>query len=270
MLDLASHYSSFVGADGCIYVELDKALYGCVESARLWFEDITGKLLNDGFVTNPYDECVFNKIDSTGKQITVTLYVDDLMATCANESSIDALYDYLLSVYPEVTKARCEVVDYLGRTIDFTTPGAAKVTMTHRIDGIIDDSKVTIEKPTPAADNLFEIREGVPKADQESTKYFRTFVAKVLYVAKRVRPECLTAVSFLSTRVNACDIDDLQKLDRLLGYILATRDRGIVLRIGDTISVNGYIDASYGVHRDARSHTGAVIVIGASGPIWSK
>ena len=108
------------------------------------------------------------------------------------------------------------------------------------------------------------------RADQESTKYFRTFVAKVLYVAKRVRPECLTAVSFLSTRVNDCDIDDLQKLDRLLGYILATRDRGIVLRIGDTISVNGYIDASYGVHRDARSHTGAVIVVGESGPIWSK
>ena len=58
LLDLAPHYTSFVSADGCIYVELDKALYGCVESARLWFEDITGKLLNDGFVTNPYDECV--------------------------------------------------------------------------------------------------------------------------------------------------------------------------------------------------------------------
>ena len=34
--------------------------------------------------------------------------------------------------------------------------------------------------------------------------------------------------------------------------------------------VSGYIDASYGVHKDARSHTGAVIVLGDAGPIWSK
>ena len=45
---------------------------------------------------------------------------------------------------------------------------------------------------------------------------------------------------------------------------------GIVLRVGDSVVVQGYIDASYGVHNDARSHTGAVIVIGEAGPIWSK
>ena len=81
---------------------------------------------------------------------------------------------------------------------------------------------------TPAADNLFEVREGVPVADEASAKFFRSFVAKILYVAKRVKPECLTTVSFLSTRVNCCDTDDLTKLDRLLGYVLASRDRGIV------------------------------------------
>ena len=173
-------------------------------------------------------------------------------------------------VYPVVTQRRGVVIDYLGMTFDFSVTGQVAVTMKHTVDEIISDSKIAKMYATPAADNLFEVREGVPVADEASAKFFRSFVAKILYVAKRVKPECLTAVSFLSTRVNCCDTDDLTKLDRLLGYVLASRDRGIVLRVGGSVEVKGYIDASYGVHRDARSHTGAVIVIGDAGPIWSK
>ena len=95
------------------------------------------------------------------------------------------------------------------------------------------------------------------KADVD---FFHSYVAKMLYVAKRVRPDCLTAVSFLSTRVQAPDLDDLAKLRRLLGYLLSTQTRGIVLRIGDSMSVSTvsvYADASYGVHSDSgKSHTG--------------
>ena len=202
--------------------------------------------------------------------MTITLYVDDLLATCENEKSLDDLYTHLISVYPVVTQRRGEVIDYLGMTFDFSVLGQVAVTMKHHVDEIINDSKITKVHATPAVNNLFEVQEGVPAADEATAKYFRSFVAKILYVAKRVKPECLTAVSFLSTRVNCCDTDDVAKLDRLLGYVLASRDRGIVLRVGDSVVVKGYIDASYGVHKDARSHTGAVIVIGEAGPIWSK
>jgi hypothetical protein len=90
-------------------------------------------------------------------------------------------------------------------------------------------------------------------------------------VAKRVRPECLTAVAFLSTRVHACDLDDMSKLERLLGYILATRERGITLRIGGAMTVKAYIDAAYGVHTTSgKSHTGCAIVLGDGGPLYAK
>ena len=43
---------------------------------------------------------------------------------------------------------------------------------------------------------------------------------KLLYVAKRVKPEMLAAVSFLTTqRALAPDIDDLAKLNRALGLL---------------------------------------------------
>ena len=96
-------------------------------------------------------------------------------------------------------------------------------------------------------------------------------MAKILYIAKRVRPECLTAVSLLITRVHDCDIDDMAKLKRLLGYLLGTRDRGIVLRIGEHMTVRAFIDAAYGVHTSSRkSHTGCAIVLGNAGALFCK
>ena len=107
---------------------------------------------------------------------------------------------------------------------------------------------MTAPTATPAAETLFDVRSDVEKASLSEAKYFHTYVAKILYLAKRVRPECLTAVSFLTTRVHDCDIDDMAKLKRLLGYLLGTRDRGIVLRIGEHMTVRAFIDAAYGVH----------------------
>ena len=58
--------------DSCIYVKLRKALYGCVESARLFYLHVKKSLNDLGFKENNYDKCVFNKtIDKT--QITVVM-----------------------------------------------------------------------------------------------------------------------------------------------------------------------------------------------------
>ena len=84
-----------------------------------------------------------------------------------------------------------------------------------------------------------------------STQFFHTHVAKMLYLAKRVKPECLAAVAFLSTRVTMSDEDDMNKLMRLLGYVLGTRQTGITFKIGDVMSVNVFIDAAYGVHSNS-------------------
>ena len=42
-----------------VLVQLLKAQYGCVESARLWYEHIKKALIEQGFDTNPFDPCIF-------------------------------------------------------------------------------------------------------------------------------------------------------------------------------------------------------------------
>ena len=63
----------------------------------------------------------------------------------------------------------------------------------------------------------------------------------------------------------------MNKLHRLLSYINGSPDKGVILRIGEgPITVRAYIDAAYGVHADAKSHTGCAISGGDSGASYNR
>ena len=81
----------------------------------------------------------------------------------------------------------------------------------------------------------------------------------MLYLAKRIRPDILLAVSFLATRVK----EPVTKLNRLSG----TKQLGLKLNGDEIVNITTYIDASYGVHQDYKSYTGIVISLGR-GPIF--
>jgi hypothetical protein len=162
------------------------------------------------------------------------------------------------------------VLDFLAMTFDFTVPGEARVTMRRLVDDILEGCGVERSCVTPAIDQLFDVRDALKLSVTEGD-FFRTYVAKLLFVAKRVKPEMLAAVAFLTTRTVAPDTDDLGKLRRALGYLLGDRERGIVLRIGDQPCVQAYVDAAYGVHTSSgRSHSGCATVVGTSGPSHVK
>ena len=44
-----------------MYIWLTKALYGMMQAALLFWKDLTGYLIEQGFELNPYDECMANK-----------------------------------------------------------------------------------------------------------------------------------------------------------------------------------------------------------------
>jgi hypothetical protein len=154
----------------------------------------------------------------------------------------------------------------MGMMFDFATPGAVAVTMENCTADLLAGLTLK-DKPTPATSALFETRPEADKVNESGRKEFHTRVAKLLYLAKRTRPECLTAAAFLSTRVQVCDIDDCAKLRRVLGYIQGTAERGIKLTMSDPPVVRAHIDASYRVHTDSgRSHTGCPSGRGQSSP----
>jgi hypothetical protein len=63
--------AKYIDKKGRLLVKLEKALYGCVQSSRLWYEHMSGVLIAGGFYNN-YDNCVFHKGD-IDHQTTVCL-----------------------------------------------------------------------------------------------------------------------------------------------------------------------------------------------------
>ena len=91
---LEPSYEDFLDEDGTMIVKLKKALYGCVESAKLWYEHLCKTLEDMGFVRNPLDICVFNKVTinrvtKKSYQCTVIAHVDDLKITCVDEREVE-------------------------------------------------------------------------------------------------------------------------------------------------------------------------------------
>ena len=71
------YYRSFLRGDGTMVVELQKALYGCVESSKLWYDLLTSTLIVDGYAQNPVDNCVFNKAPTDRRRVEKPVFPDE-------------------------------------------------------------------------------------------------------------------------------------------------------------------------------------------------
>ncbi len=261
-VNVVPEWTEYLRGDQKLVVKLDKALYGTVQAARLFYEHVANTLTRLGFKANQYDKCVFNKTYE-GKQCTVVVYVDDLKISCANAWVVNKVVADLREAYETLTVKEGTSFDYLGMDLNYGTPGKVTVTMTESEAEAIAEYPEEADKTcaTPASNLLFDQRKAKPLSSKEAEK-FHSVVAKLLYIAKRSRPDILTAVSFLTTRVAAPDEEDERKLRRILRYLSSTKGKGICLHTPDLTTIHAYVDAAYGTYKDFIGVTGAVISVG--------
>jgi hypothetical protein len=77
-----------------LYVKLQKALYGCLQSAPLFYLKFVGDIESQGFTLHPYKPCVANKVIN-GKQFTVVRHVDDIKMSHVDEEEVSKLITWL-------------------------------------------------------------------------------------------------------------------------------------------------------------------------------
>jgi hypothetical protein len=272
-------YSKYMDHKGQIVVLLKRALYGCVQSGKLWYDKISKDLMQMSFKKHPLDPCVFHNITGNNN-IILLLYVDDIMIISTSTTQIANTRLKLQELYGFIKFNNGKSHNFLGQLFDFNTPGKCKVSMTNYVDELIKEFNVTELSATPAIGSLFltdvnvtdSATAKIPNVQYlthiEKSK-FHTITAKLLYLSKRTRPDILLVVNFLTTRVLNPNIDDWNKLTRVLKYLKSTNSIGITLEPDHDLTVKASIDASYGVHQDRKSHSGTVICIG-KGPIYCR
>ena len=67
------------------------------------YKNISKAVSDLGYMKHAYDECVFNKTDSNGTQITVVVHVDDLLISSVPSDLIKELEDHLEKTYRKST-----------------------------------------------------------------------------------------------------------------------------------------------------------------------
>ena len=127
-----------------LYVKMNKALYGLLQSALLFYKKLMKNIKAYGFVINPYDLCVANDLIESHQikaygfvinpydlcvandlieshQMRVTWNVDNLKVSHKDPYQITKFAGYLSIIYDKKLEVkRGKVHDYLGMNLDYS------------------------------------------------------------------------------------------------------------------------------------------------------
>ena len=76
------------------------------------------------------------------------------------------------------------------------------------------------------------------------------------------RPDILFATSACTTKTKNPTTTDLKAINRVISYLVGTKDLALTLGSNEGIVLYATVDASYATNEDLRSHTGFTLHIG--------
>jgi hypothetical protein len=85
---------------------------------------------------------------------------------------------------------------------------------------------------------------------------------KGMFLCKRVRQDLLLGIVFLASCIKELNEGDWKKQLHMLDYLEATKKDFTSMSANNTQTIKWYMDSSFAVHKDMRSHTGAIMTLG--------
>jgi hypothetical protein len=227
ILRVKPELTQYVGVDGILYCKLLKALYGCVQASRLWYEKLRQVLLGLDYMQSETDPCIFRRI--VGERVyLLVVYVDDILIL-ASEDEIKHLAEAFTAEFRWITLEKGNKHSYLGMQLEFL-PEVVKIDMGFYVEKVLKEYQDVKNVVLPAWKDLFYVDEKSLALNLTSAARFHKTVAQWLYLSRRGRPDIITTVGFLCTRVKAPTEQDLNKLLQVLGYLQQTKKQVLVLR----------------------------------------
>ena len=286
------------GKPGMVY-KLKRALYGLKQSARLWGQKLASKLREQGFRSLRSDNCLFMRVRN-GKTTLVGVYVDDLVVTGDDTEGISDVKRGLASSFR--LKDLGALRQILGCTWRRCKNGDSTFTQTKTIIDLANKFNIevgsgVVETPAIASDVLKSEwqpvkgsrewkamtwspkkrrkRSAIPIEVKDMSKQtrYRSIVGNLLWIARCTRPDIMHITSELTRFMQNPGIKHLARAERVVQYLLHTKDIGIRWTRKQHHSRNelkAYTDASFCDREDGKSTHGHLIYLNG-GPIeWSS
>jgi hypothetical protein len=268
LIELYPKFQQYVQQNGTILMTVDKALYGMVNSARDWYDNISNTLTKNGYLKNPVDECVFSYTDKNNNQSIIDLWVDDLLHSYTKNciELRDRLRNILKNKYKNINVKEGNSIPYCGMLLEKDLKnGGIFISAPKFIDDLLKVEGVKDTATSPSTQSFLKsnlVNKFNIKIDQ--TKYASKLM-KLMWIARLCRHDILFQITYLSTKTNNATTEDMNKLDHVLKYLNNTKD--LKMKIKPTsLQLNASIDASHALHEDAKGQSGIIIMLGNTGP----
>ena len=168
------------------------------------------------------------------------------------------LIDTIKKEVGEITVSRGNRHTSLGMDLTFNKDRTMSISMKDYLKETIEEIPEPIKASarTPAKSNLHYIDPKALRLSKEWSDKFHSLTMKLMFVCQRCRLDIMTAISFLCTRVSRFTEQDWYKLKRVLEYLNGTLDDVLTLGADSFDELLNFVDVSFAIHHDMRSHTG--------------
>jgi hypothetical protein len=251
--------------------KLKKSLYGLKEAALLWFEELSGCLLSEGFVKSPGDNCLFAKFGD-GYIILINLHVDDFAISHNNNDEYEKLKNLIHSKYGLKDGPLLHFLHYDC----FQDLDLKQIILTQQsvISEILDRANMQNCTPSKSIGTVPMEFPAPPTPEEESKMVdvpYRELLGMLNQVATHTRPDIQPVVITLSRFLSSPRLGHWIALKQLLRYLKQTYNYGLVLGHDSDAPLMGYSDASYNsCPVTCRSVGGYIIQYNDSTISWSS
>jgi hypothetical protein len=241
-----------------------KSCYGLRQSNKAFADDFDREIKRAGFVATR-DPCIYKRIEDhpdgphrPKRRCYLFTHVDDGKAMFNYRPFYDQLIRVLESRYGALSKG--PLVGFTGTTFVKHPNGAFTRTQEGYILRFLHSvgvSGLTIVK-TPSQPELFAATGDSPLCDR---KLYRTLIGSLIHTL-RTRFDIQKEVVYLSSKSAAPNEADLAKVTLVLRYLLGSAEFGPTYYTMQGAILFAFVDCSYGIHVDGRSHAGFSLHIG--------
>ncbi|EOY19734.1 Copia-like retrotransposable element, putative [Theobroma cacao] len=247
--------------------KLKKALYGLKQAPRAWYARVDNYLCNKGFHMSESKPTLYVCCSSAGKQVIVSIYVDDILVTSLNT---ELLLKFKKEMMEEFKMTNLGLITYfLG--LEFVQ--AEKFIILHQqkyATELLKKFKMQNCKAisTPIAANVkFSLSNNEELAD---ATLYRRLIGSLLYLSSS-GPDIMFSTSLLSRFMHQPTVTHLSAAKRILRYIKGSINFGIKFGREQSHHLQGFLDSDWaGSLDDSKSTTGFVFSFGSGVFSWAS
>ena len=246
--------------------KLEKAMYGCVQSPRAFYKELSKELKAMGMIQSKSDPCVwFNKPIPT---LIIICYVDDIVMVGKREE---------VDWFKTRIQKRFKISDlgklkkHLGVWYERDANGFTLKMDKYCQDIVMDWKMATGNDPKPAATSGYP-GETLNQNEGPCIKkdLYRKLLGKVMWLAKKVLPECVNAVRELAMFMDNPGEEQWRAMNRLMCY-LSVANPVFRMCIPKDLKPMAFIDSNFATSKfNRKSVTGFVTGLGGCPIIFAS